>query len=272
MNSPSLPPAREKAAYVNRMFADIAHRYDLMNRLITGGQDVAWRREVIDLCELPPGSRLLDVGTGTGDIAYEARRAHPDSQVIGCDFTFEMMAVGQSKKEEGIVRRAGGDAAGGVEFVQGDGLRLPFADGYFDAVTSGFLLRNVTDMDICLAEQRRVTKQGGRMVCLETSPPPQTVLAPLLRFYMLRIIPVLGQLVASSGGLFMQPTHSGTPVSKCARLRSKTGESAYQYLPQSTVAFVPPEEMARRMERAGFRHVSYRRRMLGTVAIHVGIA
>ena len=168
-------------------------------------------------------SRLLDVGTGTGDIAYEARRAHPDTEVIGCDFTFEMMAVGQSKKEEGIVRRAGGDAAGGVEFVQGDGLRLPFSDGFFDAVTSGFLLRNVTDMDICLAEQRRVTKQGGRMVCLETSPPPQTVLAPLLRFYMLRIIPVLGQLVASSGGLFMQPTHSGSPVSKCAGMRSKNG-------------------------------------------------
>ena len=256
MNSSILPPTKEKAAYVNRMFADIAHRYDLMNRLITGGQDVAWRREVIELCALPSGGRLLDVGTGTGDIAYEARRAHPDAEVIGCDFTFEMMAVGRNKKEEGNARRVGRDAACGVGFVQGDGLRLPFADGYFDAVTSGFLLRNVTDMDTCLAEQRRVIKQGGRMVCLETSPPPQTVLAPLLRFYMLRIIPVLGRLIAASGRLSRQPTL----------------HSAYHYLPQSIVAFVPPEEMARRMERAGFQHVSYRRRMLGTVSIHVGIA
>ena len=255
MNSSILPPAREKAAYVNRMFADIAHRYDLMNRLITGGQDVAWRREVIELCELPPGGRLLDVGTGTGEIAYEAGRAHPESQVVGCDFTFEMMAVGQKKKGEGVVRRAG-SAVGRVEFVQGDGLRLPFGDGCFDAVTSGFLLRNVTDIDICLAEQRRVTKQGGRMVCLETSPPPRTVLTPLLRLYMLRVIPLLGELVAASCGVSMGPARS----------------AAYQYLPQSTVAFLPPQEMARRMELAGFRHLSYRRRMLGTVAIYVGTA
>ena len=93
MNSSPLPPAAEKAAYVNRMFADIAPRYDLMNRLMTGGQDVAWRRQVINLCKLPRGGRLLDVGTGTGDIAYEACRAHPGLEAIGCDFTFEMMAV-----------------------------------------------------------------------------------------------------------------------------------------------------------------------------------
>ncbi len=246
MNSSTLPPASEKAAYVNRMFADIAPRYDLMNRLMTGGQDGAWRREVIHLCQLPPRGRLLDVGTGTGDIAYEARRAHPGLEAIGCDFTFEMMAVGQNKSAKAL-ETGFMPAQTSVEFVQGDGLQLPFADDCFDAVASGFLLRNVTDLNTCLAEQRRVTKPGGRVVCLETSPPQQTILAPLLRFYMLRIIPMLGQ--------FLSPR-----------------SSAYQYLPQSAVVFLSPAELAQRMEQVGFRHIVYQRKMLGTVAIHVGTA
>ena len=256
MNSSMLPSTAEKAAYVNRMFAGIAQRYDLVNRLMTGGQDVNWRREVVALCQLPAGGRLLDVGTGTGDIAYEAKRTHHDAEVIGCDFTFEMMTVGRQKKAKRFPRLPGAERTGRVEFVQGDGLHLPFADGYFDAVTSGFLLRNVTDVDICLAEQRRVTKPGGRIVCLETSPPSPTLMAPFLRFYMLKVIPVVGQLFS---------TGSGTPG-----MFPPPRDSAYRYLPQSTVAFLQPEEMARHMERAGFRHVSYRRKMLGTVAIHVG--
>ncbi len=254
MNGSTLPSAGEKAAYVNRMFAEIADRYDLTNRLITAGQDVVWRRKVIELCQLPVGGRFLDVGTGTGDIAFEAARTHPEAEVIGCDFTYEMMAVGR-KKIEMPSWRAHTEGAGGVEFVQGDGMQLPFADGYFDAVASGFLLRNVTDVDVCLAEQRRVTKPGGRIVCLETSPPPENALAPLLRFYLFKVIPVLGQLVASGGG---------------AATRSPDS-APYQYLPASTAAFLPPQEMGRRMAQAGFRHVSYMPRMFGTVAIYVGI-
>ena len=258
MNSSKPPFATEKAAYVNQMFAGIAHRYDLVNRLMTGGQDVSWRRQVVDLCRLPAGGRLLDVGTGTGDIAYEAKQTHLDAEVIGCDFTFEMMDVGRRKRARHAPWVPGGGQRGGVEFVQGDGLRLPFADGYFDAVTSGFLLRNVTDVDTCLAEQRRVTKPGGRIVCLETSPPPPTVLEPLLRFYMLNVIPVVGQLFATGIGI------NGNTL--------LASDSAYRYLPQSTVAFLQPDEMARKFERAGFRHVSYVRKMMGTVAIHVGTA
>ncbi len=258
MTQSTLPPAAEKAAYVNRMFAGIAHRYDLVNRLMTGGQDVGWRREVVELCRLPAGGRLLDVGTGTGDIAYEAQHRHQDAEVIGCDFTFEMMDVGRQKKAKRPLRRAGGDRTERVEFVQGDGLRLPFADGYFDAVTSGFLLRNVTDVELCLAEQRRVTKPGGRIVCLETSPPPPTLISPLLRFYMLRVIPMVGQLFSTGDGT------SGKSM--------RPPGTAYRYLPQSTVAFLQPEEMVLQMERAGFRNVFYRTKMLGTVAIHVGAA
>ena len=258
MNSSTPPLTAEKAAYVNQMFAGIAHRYDLLNRLMTGGQDVNWRREVVALCRLPASGRLLDVGAGTGDIAYEAKRTHRDAEVIGCDFTFEMMEVGRRKRAIRSPRFPGRGRTGRVEFVQGDGLRLPFADGYFDAVTSGFLLRNVTDVDTCLAEQRRVTKPGGRIVCLETSPPPSTMLEPLLRFYMLRVIPVFGQLFSTGLGA----------DGKVFRPR----DSAYRYLPQSTVAFLQPEEMARQFERAGFRNVSYVRKMMGTVAIHVGTA
>ena len=217
-----LPPTAEKAAYVNRMFAGIAQRYDLVNRLITAGQDVNWRREVVALCQLPARGRLLDVGTGTGDIAYEAKRTHHDAEVIGCDFTFEMMAVGRQKRARRSFRLPGADRTDRVEFVQGDGLRLPFADDYFDAVTSGFLLRNVTDVDICLAEQRRVTKPGGRIVCLETSPPPPTLLAPLLSFYMLWVIPVVGQLLSTGNrtpGKYLSPRDFGLPVSAAKHCR-----------------------------------------------------
>jgi demethylmenaquinone methyltransferase/2-methoxy-6-polyprenyl-1,4-benzoquinol methylase len=245
-----LPSPEEKAAYVNRMFAEIAPRYDLMNRLMTGGQDVAWRRELIGLCDLPPHGSLLDVGTGTGDIAKEALRQHPGITAIGCDFTFEMMAVGSRNSELGMRNEVSDtpipqSAIRNPHFCQGDALHLPFPDNHFDAVTSGFLLRNVTDLDAALAEQVRVTKPGGRVICLETAPPSQVMLGPAVRFYMFRVLPVLGKLVSPRG-------------------------SAYQYLPNSTRAFPEPDVLALKMERAGLKNVFYRRKMLGTVAIHVG--
>ena len=195
-----LPPTAEKARYVNRMFAGIAQRYDLVNRLITAGQDVNWRREVVALCQLPRQGSSPRRGHRHRRHRLRSQAHHHDAEVIGCDFTFEMMAVGRQKRARRSFRLPGADRTDRVEFVQGDGLRLPFADGYFDAVTSGFLLRNVTDVDICLAEQRRVTKPGGRIVCLETSPPPPTLLAPLLSFYMLWVIPVVGQLLSTGIG------------------------------------------------------------------------
>jgi demethylmenaquinone methyltransferase / 2-methoxy-6-polyprenyl-1,4-benzoquinol methylase len=237
----TLPSLDQKASYVNRMFADIAPRYDLMNRLMTGGQDVRWRHELIRLCELPPRGRLLDVGTGTGDIAYEALSQHPTVTAVGCDFTYEMMAFGQHKNPYSRTRN--GDMR--VHFTQGDALRLPFPDGAFDAVTSGFLLRNVIDIDAALREQARVTKPGGRVICLETTPPSQALLGPLVRFHMFRVIPLLGRVISPNG-------------------------SAYQYLPQSTTLFPEPDELARKMEDAGLKNVFYRKKMLGTVAIHVG--
>jgi demethylmenaquinone methyltransferase/2-methoxy-6-polyprenyl-1,4-benzoquinol methylase len=244
-----LPSPEEKAVFVNRMFAEIAPRYDLMNRLMTGGQDVFWRRELIALCDLPAHGLLLDVGTGTGDIAKEALRQQPGVTAIGCDFTYEMMRVGQGTGDWGLGSRSPipnpQSPVPNPHFSQGDALRLPFPDSTFDAVTSGFLLRNVTDLDAALAEQVRVTKPGGRVICLETAPPSQVVLGPAVRFYMFRILPLLGRLISPQG-------------------------SAYQYLPASTINFPEPALLALKMERAGLKNVFYRRKMLGTVAIHVG--
>ncbi|MFZ1753593.1 MAG: ubiquinone/menaquinone biosynthesis methyltransferase [Caldilineaceae bacterium] len=239
-----LPSPEEKAAYVNQMFAEIAPRYDLMNRLMTGGQDVAWRRELIGLCDLPSHGRLLDVGTGTGDIAKEALRQQPGITVIGCDFTYEMMAVGRRAGEQRRVSAAPLPLSP-LHFSQGDAQCLPFPDDTFDAVTSGFLLRNVTNLEAALAEQVRVTKPGGRVVCLETAPPTQVLMGPAVRLYMFRILPLLGKLISPRG-------------------------SAYRYLPASTLGFPEPEMLALKMERVGLKNVFFRRKMLGTVAIHVG--
>jgi demethylmenaquinone methyltransferase/2-methoxy-6-polyprenyl-1,4-benzoquinol methylase len=226
---------RERAAYVRQMFGQIAPRYDLMNRLMTGGRDVAWRRLVIAEAHLPPGGRLLDIATGTGDIALEALRRDGDLNAIGADFSLEMMRRGRAKPGTERLRWLGADT-----------LTLPFPDETFDAVTSGFMLRNVIDVPRSLAEQRRVIKHGGRMVCLEISRPPRNLLLPFYRFYFHRIVPFVGGLVSGNRG-------------------------AYTYLPQSADEFLSPEELADLMRQAGWREVRYRKLMMGTVAIHSGI-
>jgi demethylmenaquinone methyltransferase/2-methoxy-6-polyprenyl-1,4-benzoquinol methylase len=132
-----------------------------------------------------------------------------------------------------------------LPFVQGDTLALPFADNSFDAVVSGFLIRNVVDRVGALAEQARVTKPGGRVVCLETTPPQNSLLGPLFQLYFFYMVPILGALV--SGDI-----------------------EAYRYLPHSTVDFPTPEGLRHLMEQAGLRNVVYQELMFGTVAIHVG--
>lgn len=216
------------------MFAEIAGTYDLMNRLMTFGLDQQWRRELLELCELPPHGRLLDVGTGTGDIGYGAMQRHPSVQAYGADFTYEMMAAGKDK-------------APGYElpFTQADTLHLPYPDNTFDAVVCGFLIRNVVAREAAFREQARVTKPGGKVVCLETTPPSNTILGPLFQFYFFNVVPLIGALISQHG-------------------------EAYSYLPHSTVDFPAPEALKRCMEDAGLRHVFYREYMTGVVAIHVG--
>lgn len=225
----------ERAAYVQSMFARIAGRYDLMNRLMTGGQDVGWRQQVIRLAQLPPGGKLLDLGAGTGDLAFEALRHDASLRAVGGDFTLEMMRVGQTRPHGNLVRWTGADA-----------LNLPFPDNTFDAVTSGYLMRNVVDVRRAWAEQRRVLKPGGRVVCLDTTPPPRNLLRPFIEFHLHSVIPALGRLVAGAS-------------------------DAYTYLPDSTENFLSAGRLAEHMTEAGFREVRFRRLMFGTMAIHSGI-
>jgi demethylmenaquinone methyltransferase/2-methoxy-6-polyprenyl-1,4-benzoquinol methylase len=221
----------ERAAYVQNMFTRIARRYDLMNRLMTGGQDVRWRKRVIELAKLKDSSTLLDLGAGTGDLAREALAQAPRASVIAADFTLEMMRVGRK--------------SGPLDFSSADALRLPFGDSTFNAVVSGFLMRNVIDLQKALQEQYRVLRKGGRMVILDTTRPKKNILSPFIWLHMHVVIPLLGRLLTGSG-------------------------DAYRYLPETTEGFVTAENMASRMAAAGFKKVGYERLMFGTIAIHWG--
>ena len=225
---------KERALYVQDMFSRIAPRYDLMNRVMTGGQDLRWRREVIRLATVPAGGRLLDLGAGTGDLAREALRQEPEANIVAADFTLGMMRAGQGHPESPDLFWCGADA-----------LHLPFPDECFDAIVSGFLLRNVVDIRDSLKEQLRVLKAGGRWVALDTTRPRQNLLFPFVLLHLHYIIPSLGRVL--------------------------TGQAdAYRYLPESTENFLLAEQLASRLSDAGFKDVGFQRYMLGTVAIHWG--
>ena len=226
----------ERAAYVQDMFDRIAGRYNLMNRLMTGGQDMRWRRFVIQQAQLRPGSKLLDLATGTGDIGFEALKTVPDVQVVGGDFSLGMMQVGQQLPF--------GDQMG---WTGADALQLPFPANTFDAVTSGYLVRNVIDIPRTLREQLRVLRPGGRIVILDSSPPPASPIRPLIEIHLRYVIPALGKLIAGANGA-----------------------DAYQYLPSSTQAFKTPDELAALMQQSGIQNVQYQTFMFGTMAVHWG--
>jgi len=229
-----LPDKNTKAGTVKTMFGRIAGHYDLMNRLMTFGRDQAWHREVIRRANLPPAGRLLDIGSGTGGIVCAALDRDPRLLAVAADFTYEMMAAGRSHQARRVILWCGADA-----------LALPFRDASFDAVTSGYLIRNVVDIRQAYEEQIRVLRPGGTVVCLDTSPPPAGLLLPLTRGYLRFVIPLAGRLI--SGDRY-----------------------AYRYLPESTQHFKAPEELRRIMLQAGLENVRYRRLMLGTVVILQG--
>ena len=216
------------------MFGEIAETYDLMNCLMSFGQDQVWRRCVARMAAPPQGGVLLDTGTGTGRIGHEVLKNHPTVTVVASDFSLEMMRVGQCA---GSSRR--------MLWCAGDAVGLPFKDNSFDAVTSGYLIRNVRDAFLAFSEQVRVVRPGGRVVCLDTSPPPNTPLQPVLLFFLNHMIPLLGQIISRN-------------------------RFAYTYLPESTKMFFSPDQLARTMRRAGLVNIAYRRYMLGAIAVHVG--
>jgi demethylmenaquinone methyltransferase/2-methoxy-6-polyprenyl-1,4-benzoquinol methylase len=178
---------------------------------------------------------VLDLGAGTGDLSFETLKQNPDSRAIAADFTLEMMKIGRERPTGRFALWSAVDA-----------LNIPFPDNTFDAVISGFLLRNVIDLPQALAEQYRVLKPGGRMISLDTTKPRPGPLAPLIAFHMHTIIPALGKLL--------------------------TGEAeAYTYLPDTSENFLLAEDLAEKMRGAGFGEVAFQRRMFGVVAIHWGV-
>jgi len=215
-------------------FADVAGRYDALNRLMSLGRDRYWRQIAADVVGPPNGGHVLDVGAGTGDMALAVLNRWHGITVVGVEPMAEMMHVGRHKP-----------GANEMRWVQGNGLCLPFPDGHFDGVVSGFVLRNVGDVASALAEQCRVTRSGGRVVCLEMTWPQTPGFRELFQFYFSRLVPPIMGLL------------SGQPA-------------AYHYLPRSVQRFQKPEELKATMERVGLHNVRYRMLMLGTVALHVG--
>ncbi len=225
------PRSTAQSRSVQDMFQRIAPHYDLMNRLMTGGQDVYWRKIVIRWAQIPPQGRVQALGTGTGDLAQEALRRVPGCKVTAADFTLKMMLVGKQRPDR-MHAWAGADA-----------LNLPFPDNTFDAVISGFLLRNVVDLQCALEEQLRVLKPGGRLVALDTTRPKPSPFSPFIHFYMRRFIPFLGGLLTGS-------------------------REAYVYLPTTSENFLWAEDLKTIILSTGFEHACFKRLMFGTIAIH----
>ena len=222
----------EREQYVKKTFRHVARHYNRMNHLMTFGMDILLRKEVMRIAGSQKSERILDAGTGTGDLAREARRVCPDAHITAVDFSLEMMTAGTDWR--------------GIQRSQADALALPFGGHSFDVVVSGYLVRNVSDLATALAEQYRVLKPGGRIVVLDTTRPRRNLLTPLIKLYFRTVIPILGKLFTGN-------------------------REAYTYLTQSSEKFVTAESLADTMQRCGFTEIKFRVRMFGTMAIHYAL-
>jgi demethylmenaquinone methyltransferase / 2-methoxy-6-polyprenyl-1,4-benzoquinol methylase len=229
-----LPPPEEKAIFVERMFARIAPSYDRMNRVMTMGLDRSWRDYAASAIAPPIAGRALDVGSGTGDFLPLLASWMPQGFVVGLDFTVAMMQAGLPKLDR---------AAGRAGFVGGDALQLPFPDDTFDAITTGFTMRNVADIGMAFGEMYRVARNGCVIACLEVARPSNPLLRVGHRIYFEQLVP---RITAMLGG----------------------DATAYTYLPQSARAFPLPEALAHIMQEAGWSDVRYKLLGMGAVAVH----
>ncbi len=223
-----------KGPDVKKMFDNIAPSYDLMNRVMTMGQDQRWRRFVVNKAGDPGTGWVLDLATGTGDIAALMEKQFPAGQHLGADFSLNMLSEARKRFSSQAIHWQAGDAN-----------NLPYKDNTFESVTFGYLLRNVDDSLVVLKEIHRVLKPGGRVVCLDTTPPEKNILYPFIRFHFRFGIPLLGRFIASD-------------------------ETAYSYLTGSTMDFHKAEELAEIFRQAGFTGVEYKKFMMGTIGVHWG--
>lgn len=232
-----LPPITEKAAYVEQMFARIAPGYDRMNRLLTMGMDRDWREFAAKAVAPPSSGRALDIGTGTGDFLPILAAWMPDGIAVGVDFTMPMMLAGRAKLDAVRNRTA---------FVGGDALHLPFPDQTFDAITSGFAMRNVADIAGAFREMWRTARPGCVVACLEVARPRNLLLRLGHRIYFEQVVPRLARALGADG-------------------------TAYAYLPQSARVFPAPAALAHIMQDAGWCEVRYSLLGMGAVAVHTGV-
>jgi len=220
------------------MFDRVAARYDLLNSVMTAGLHHRWRQRAADRAELAPGDAALDICCGTGDLALElAGRVSPGGRVVGCDFSEPMLDLAREKTAE-----RGAEA---VRFEWADALELPYDGERFDAVTVGFGVRNLADLDRGLREMARVLKPGGRCVILEITQPTRPPLSTFFSLWFDRIVPLLGAV-------------SDEP-------------EAYEYLPESVRSFPAPHGLAEKLDRAGFERIRYTVLAGGIIAIHSGV-
>lgn len=217
------------------MFSDIARRYDVLNRILSLGTDVRWRRELA--AEVPvSGTPVLDLATGTADVAITLRRTRPGlGLVVGADFALPMLRIASGKVSR----------SGGIQLCAADALALPFGDGSFGALTIAFGLRNLPHRQEALAEMARVIRPSGRLVILEFSRMNRPLAGPLFRFYFHFVMPLLGGIISGNIG-------------------------AYRYLPRSVEDFPDPAALALEMTNAGFLNVRYRPLSMGIAFLHIG--
>lgn len=228
----------EKGENIRQMFGAIAPRYDFLNRLLSLGIDRRWRKRAVGMLKYREGSRILDVATGTGDVALEIARTTPSSvKITGADFCQEMVELGRSKV-------ATSPYSGRIDFQVAPCEDLPFKDNTFDSITIAFGIRNVVDRDLGLAEMWRVLRPGGRIVILEISTPRSPLFRQGYYFYFRRILPMIG-------GMFSR-------------------YNAYKYLPDSVLKFPSREEFSRMMLAAGFSAIQVHDLTFGIASIYVG--
>ena len=225
-----------KKEEIEEMFDNVSSKYDFLNRLLSARIDVLWRNKAIKIIAAENPNKILDVATGTGDLAIALAKKIPNAQITGFDLSAGMLAYGKTKVKKNHLDNR-------IEMIQGDAENMPFEDNTFDIVTAGFGVRNFEDLEKGLLEFQRVLKPGGKVVILEFSQPQGFPMKQLYHFYSFKILPTIGKI-----------------FSKDAR--------AYTYLPESVMAFPYGKEVVSILEKLNFKQAKYQKLTFGIASIY----